>query len=342
MPVIVQTEELLNLYSSLPILDVRSEGEFAKGHIPGAINMPLFNNEERAVVGTLYKQTGKEAALEKGLEFVGPKMASMVRQARELAGAGKKIALYCWRGGMRSGSVAWLLETAGLEVFLLQGGYKAYRRAVLELFDQPLPLKILGGYTGSGKTELLKEMKILGAQVIDLEALAHHKGSAFGALGQPEQPSSEQFENELYRQLREMDLTQPIWMEDESRNMGKVYLPQQLYRRIQESSIYFIERSLEVRIEFLMQHYGTFPASALEKAIYKIQKRLGDELFRYILEQLYAGNFREVCTKLLNYYDRAYNRLTSQRNQELVQFIQIPDQLTNQQIAEILLKYESN
>jgi len=342
MPVILQTEELLNMYSSLPMLDVRSEGEYAQGHIPGAINMPLFNNEERAVVGTLYKQTGKEAALEKGLEFVGPKMASMVRQAREIAGASKKIALYCWRGGMRSGSIAWLLETAGLEVFLLQGGYKAYRRAVLELFDQPLPLKILGGYTGSAKTEILQEMKTMGVQVIDLEALAHHKGSAFGALGQPQQPTSEQFENELYRQLCQMDLSQPIWMEDESRNMGKVYLPQQLYRRIQECSMYFIERPLKVRVEFLMQHYGIFPISALEEAIHKIKKRLGDELFRYILEQLHAGNLRDVCTKLLNYYDRAYYRLTSQRNQELVLRIPFPDQLTIHQIAEMILTYESH
>lgn len=340
MPAIIQTEELF--HTPLPLLDVRSEGEYAKGHIPGAINMPLFSNEERAIVGTLYKQTGKDAAFEKGLEIVGPKMAGMVRQARKIAGTNKKIALYCWRGGMRSGSVAWLLETAGLEVVLLQGGYKAYRRTVLAMFEQPLPLKILGGYTGSAKTEILHEMKKLGAQVIDLEALAHHKGSAFGALGQPEQPGTEMFENELHRQLMAMDKNQPIWMEDESRNMGKVYLPQQLYRRIQESPLYFIERSQEQRVNYLMQHYGIFPANELETAIHKIKKRLGDEMYRNILERLHAGNLREVCTNLLNYYDRAYNRLTAQRNQKLVHRIPIPAHYSNQEIAKMMIAYESH
>ncbi|MCX7744361.1 MAG: tRNA 2-selenouridine(34) synthase MnmH [Flavobacteriales bacterium] len=340
MPAILQPYELLN--TSIPLLDVRSEGEYVRGHIPGANNLPLFTDEERAVVGTLYNQIGKDEAFEKGLEIVGPKMAQMVRKARKIAGINKDIALYCWRGGMRSQSVGWLLETAGFNVFLLEGGYKAYRRMVLELFEQPLPLYVLGGYTGSGKTEILYEIKKQGGQIIDLEALAHHKGSAFGALGQPEQPSSEMFENELHRQLMTMNLNQPIWIEDESRNMGKVYLPQQLYRCIQQSPLFFIERSLEQRVDYLMQHYGIYPADELEKAIHKIKKRLGDEMYRYILNLLYSGKLKEVCINLLNYYDRAYKRLTAQRNQELVQFIPIADHYTNQHIAKILLDYESH
>ena len=158
---------------------------YASGHIPGAHNIPLFTNEERAIIGTLYVQVGKDPAVERGLELVGPKLADFVRQARELS-AGKPLFLYCWRGGMRSGSMAWLFRTAGFKTFLLKGGYKAYRRSFIDLLDKyPWKIVVLGGPTGCGKTEILHRLQEKGQQVIDLEGLAHHKGSAFGALGEP-------------------------------------------------------------------------------------------------------------------------------------------------------------
>ncbi|MEY2794218.1 MAG: hypothetical protein RJA76_2210, partial [Bacteroidota bacterium] len=180
----------------VPILDVRSPGEFKRAHIPNALSLPLFTDEEREKVGICYKHQGKEKAVELGLEFVGPKLVNFVKYAKKVAFEGE-ILVHCWRGGMRSASMAWLLETAGLKVFLLEGGYKSYRNFVLKIQSEPLPLRVLGGKTGSGKTELLREMKNAGFQVIDLEDLAKHRGSAFGHFGLEEQPSSEHFENLL-------------------------------------------------------------------------------------------------------------------------------------------------
>jgi len=180
-----------------PVIDVRSPGEFVRGHIPGAHSVPLFTDEERAVVGTLYKQQGRDAAVREGLRIVGPKLATIVDEARALAPDGR-IGVHCWRGGERSGSVAWLLDKAGFtEVFTLKRGYKAFRQHVLEAFNMPHDLRVLGGYTGTGKTETLAHLRELGEQVIDLEGLAHHKGSSFGALGEEPQPTTEHFENLL-------------------------------------------------------------------------------------------------------------------------------------------------
>ncbi|HLG04366.1 MAG TPA: tRNA 2-selenouridine(34) synthase MnmH, partial [Bacteroidia bacterium] len=196
----------------LPVIDVRSPGEFAHGHIPGAINLPLFSDEERAKVGTVYKKDGREQAILLGFELVGPKMADFSRKGMELAVA-KRILVHCWRGGMRSGVVAWVFETVGLEVFTLQKGYKAYRNFVLKEFEKPLNLRIVGGETGTGKTEILHALRKKGEQVIDLEAIAAHRGSAFGALGQPAQPTSEQFENDLHHAISELDPAKIIWIE---------------------------------------------------------------------------------------------------------------------------------
>ena len=183
---------------NVPLLDVRSPAEFEQGHIPGAINVALFTNEERARVGTIYKTQGKDEAVLEGLRIVGPKMASIVEQALELAPE-RKLKVHCWRGGMRSGSVGWLLRQAGFSVEVLNGGYKAYRQKVLQELANPFNFVVVGGPTGSGKTHVLKALQNSGEQVIDLEGLAHHRGSAFGHMGLEEQPSSEYFENLLQR-----------------------------------------------------------------------------------------------------------------------------------------------
>ena len=184
-----------------PILDVRSPDEYNRGHIPGALSLPLFNNEERSAVGTLYLQKGSKEAMLKGLELVGPKMKEFVSQASGLTPEGE-LALYCWRGGMRSNSMAWLFNTSGIKSHTLEGGYKSWRRHIHDFFGQPVAkLVVIGGMTGTGKTEILEEIERKGGQVVHLERLARHKGSVFGHLGMPAQPSTEQFENELYSGL---------------------------------------------------------------------------------------------------------------------------------------------
>ena len=217
--------EFLRESNTRVLLDVRSPGEYGQGHIPGALSFPLFTDAERALVGTCYKQNSREAALELGLELVGPKMAGSVREARTLA-PHRRLAVHCWRGGQRSGSMAWLFRQAGFDVVTLEGGYKNFRRYVLESFDDTgLQLMVVGGRTGSGKTQVLKELARLGEQIIDLEAIAHHKGSAFGSIGEPEQPTVEQFENDLFQALRMLDPQRRVWIENESRSIGRVYTP---------------------------------------------------------------------------------------------------------------------
>ena len=190
MAKVLSADEFIKRAESTPLLDVRSPGEYAHAHIPGALSLPLFSDDERAKVGTLYKNQGKVASVQKGLEFVGPKLKGFTKFALKLGS--EELLMHCWRGGMRSSSMAWLMESVGLRVLLLDGGYKAYRKMVLESFESPMKIILLGGYTGSGKTELLLQLNEAGEQIVDLEGLANHKGSAFGALGQPDQPSTEQ------------------------------------------------------------------------------------------------------------------------------------------------------
>ncbi|MBK8554971.1 MAG: tRNA 2-selenouridine(34) synthase MnmH [Lewinellaceae bacterium] len=225
MDQVVDTLELLAMMDERVLLDVRSPGEYAQGHIPGAFSFPLFSDEERARVGTTYKQANPEAALLLGLDLVGPKMGHFVVEALKLS-RNKKLAVHCWRGGQRSKSMAWLLRLAGCDVVTLNGGYKAFRHEALDQYHlHPYNLRVVGGRTGSGKTKVLQALRDMGEQIIDLEGLAHHKGSAFGAIGEQEQPSVEQFENDLFFALRALDPQKRIWIENESRSIGRVYIP---------------------------------------------------------------------------------------------------------------------
>jgi tRNA 2-selenouridine synthase len=291
----------------VPILDVRSPGEFSRAHIPEAISMPLFSDEERAVVGTLYKSEGRDAAMLQGLRYVGPRMAEMVEQARSHCPAGV-VRVHCWRGGGRSGSVGWLLSKAGLRASTLSGGYKAFRRHVLESFDAPPAFRVLGGYTGSGKTHVLRALAGEGVRTIDLEALACHKGSAFGALGQGQQPTTEHFENLLWRELSSADASRPVWIEDESLMIGTVRLPQGIYDAIRKAPLFFIEVPLEHRVKRLVQEYGNFDPTLLAEAITRIGRRLGPQHCKDALEALDQGDLETVATIALGYYDKAYSR----------------------------------
>ena len=290
------------------IIDVRTPAEFEQGHIANAINIPLFSDEERVVVGTIYKQIGKDEAIEKGLEFVGVKMADMVREAKKYSN-GKPLYLYCWRGGMRSGSVAWLFSTAGIETYLLTGGYKAYRRdfdVFLEKAD--FKLIILSGATGCGKTAALKLIRERGEQVIDLEGLANHKGSVFGGFGQEKQPTTEEFINRLHHQFREYDTERVIWCEGESMLIGHVYLPRMLYDKMQISHKIVIEMTTEQRLDRLMVEYGEFSLDLYEMAFNKIRKRNGSDVTDQAINLIKEGDILEAAKIALAYYDKSYRK----------------------------------
>ncbi|HHV04009.1 MAG: tRNA 2-selenouridine(34) synthase MnmH [Bacteroidales bacterium] len=223
------------------------------------------------------------------------------------AASGGSLLFYCWRGGMRSASVAWLMESVGIRCYTLEKGYKAYRNHVLGFFEHlPHPLKVLGGLTGSGKTERLRQMAGAGEQVIDLEGLAGHKGSAFGNLGLPPQPSTEHFQNLLFDAFSHLDPERPVWVEDESKNVGKCSLPDGLWKKMQQADFYFLPASDQERIDRLMKEYAGFNAGLLEQAILKIEKRLGFDQCRKAVEACRKGDTGAALVICLTYYDKAY------------------------------------
>lgn len=303
----------LNKSKNLPVIDVRSPAEYAEGHIPGAYNIPLFDNGERKQVGTTYKQQGKEEALLLGLDLVGPKMRFFVEKAQQVAPE-RETLVYCWRGGMRSESFAWLLNMAGIKAHTLEGGYKAYRRHLLTAFQQPRNLIILTGETGSGKTAILQALAELGEQVVDLEAIAHHRGSAFGGIGMGEQPTTEQFHNDLYHRWQTLDPAKKIWVEDESFSIGKVKIPHELWDQMDQASVVKVNLPKPLRIKRLVEEYGKYDRSALRLAILKIQKRLGGLRIRQATEALEDDRLEEVAAILLDYYDKSYQRCLAKKD----------------------------
>ncbi len=303
-----------------PLIDLRSPAEFAQGHIPGATNLPLFNNDERAEVGTLYKQQGRQAAVLHGLALVGPRMVSLgtallaaLAEHRTASSAPAQphnapcLRLHCWRGGMRSGSVAWLAGQLDLPVLLLGGGYKAYRHWVLELFERPWPLRLLGGRTGCGKTDLLLALRQQGVAVMDLEGHAHHRGSSFGALGLPPQPSSEHYENLLAADLASLEGADEIWLEAESSQVGRCRIPAGLWRQMKEAPALEIQRPLEQRVSQLVAIYGMQDPAGLAEATQRIAKRLGPQRTALALEAIAAADWASACRQMLDYYDRCYD-----------------------------------
>lgn len=302
---ILNPEDFLTLKKSLPVVDVRSPGEFTEGHISGAINIPIFNDDERAIVGTLYKKTGRVPAIEKGLEIVGPKMAQFVREAIRIASSGQLL-VHCWRGGMRSESMAWLFERVGIKCFILEGGYKSYRNYLLERAGNIPHLMVIEGHTGSGKTEILYHLKEMGEQIIDLEGLANHKGSVFGGIGQQPQPTTQQFQNDLLDELLGMDLSKKVWIEGESQTVGRVFLPDPLWERMNATQNIEILVPRTDRISRLVKEYGALPDELMENAIQCIVKRLGDQRMKEILACYREKELHDVADKLLEYYDQTY------------------------------------
>ena len=301
-----------------PLLDVRSPGEYEQGHIPGAISYPLFTNEERAQVGICYKQQGRDAAVELGFDLLGPKLGDMVRQAKAIA-PDRCLRVHCWRGGMRSGGVAWGLEMAGFQITTLNGGYKAYRRQAREVFSTPRKLIVLGGMTGTGKTQILHALAAQGEQVLDLEGLANHRGSSFGSLDMPPQPSTEHFENLICDRLSLLDSTRPVWIEAESKRVGTCRVPSELFQQMDAAPTLEIVRPLEERLDILVEVYGNTNRDELIAATERIRKRLGGQRTQTAIDLIRQESPREVCKIVLDYYDRTYRYDLERRSQVIPQ-----------------------
>ncbi len=323
------------------IFDVRTPAEFAKGHIPGAINLPLFSDEERVTVGTMYKQEGKRPAILHGLDLVGPKMSKLVTEVEILAGSPKKakpFVVHCWRGGMRSKSVGWLLDLYGFNISILEGGYKAYRAWVRFQFEKSLNLIVIGGHTGSGKTLLLEGLKDAGKNVVDLEGLANHRGSAFGSLGLSDQPTQQQFENKLAAVLSKLS-TEEIWIEDEGRTVGKCQIPDILFKTIRSAQVIFIQKSVEARLDFLVEIYGEASTKVLAERFENIKKRIGSKRLSDALALLEEKDIRGAARIALAYYDKSYTYGLSQRDQERVFFLEIGDDENDLEIVTHAIKF---
>ena len=305
IPQKINVIRFLELSGITPIADVRSPSEFNSGHIPGAINIPLFDDKERAAVGTKFKKEGRLPAILEGLKYTGPEMSSKLENALKIAKNGKLL-VHCWRGGMRSEAMAWLFSLADIETEVLDGGYKSYRHHILESLSVKRKMIVLGGMTGSSKTHILKYLKTTGQQVVDLEGLANHKGSAFGALGQPAQPSTEQFANILFNDWKQLSSDLPVWVEDESRNIGSVFMPDSFYLNMQDTPAVILMMDVKTRLLRLIEEYSTYSPESLKTLVLKISKRLGGDKTKDAIDAIEKGDFAKAIELVLYYYDKAY------------------------------------
>lgn len=300
---IISIDEFLRLRDQLPVVDVRSEREYEAGHIRSAVNIPLLNNQERIIVGTTYKQKGQQEAIKVGFKLVGPRLADIVSTTEQVGG---ELLVHCWRGGMRSGNFCHFMNMAKMKTHQLQGGYRNYRQRALESFKKRFKLIALSGYTGSGKTDVLRALAAEGEQILDLEKIAHHKGSVFGGLMMPPQPTTEQFQNDLFEEILRLDLSKRIWIEDESIAIGEIFLPEDFWNQMTTSTLFEIDVLKEIRIKRLVQEYGIADPAQFLSAMTRITKKLGGQHFNAAKEKLLVGDMSSVIDILLTYYDKAY------------------------------------
>ncbi len=317
----ISLPDFLSLRNELPVVDVRSQGEYGEGHIQGAVNLPILNNEERIAVGTDYKQKGQKEAIKTGFRLVGPRLESMINEAEKIS-AGRELLVHCWRGGMRSNNFCQFVGMAGIKTHSLAGGYKAYRQAALESFGKAFKFILLTGCTGSGKSEVLRALKEKGAQILDLEALASHKGSAFGHLMMGTQPTTEQFQNDLFEEILKLDLSKPIWVEDESIAIGKIFLPNEFWQTMHNSPLVKMEVSKDVRVTRLVNEYGDADKGEFLAIMGKITKKLGGQNFNAAKEKLLQGDMASTIEILLTYYDKAYLNSIEKRKEKVLKVVE--------------------
>ena len=309
------------------VIDVRTPLEYEQGHIIDAVNIPLFTNDERVVVGTCYKQQGRQAAILLGFELIGDRWAKYIREVEQLLNPKKsnKVLVHCWRGGMRSGAMAWALSMYGFDVYLLKGGYKSARKHYLNALLQPYPILILSGKTGCAKTLLLHELKTLDEQIIDLEQLTNHTGSSFGSKGNDAQPTQEQFENELAYALLHLNKSERIWIENESIIIGKRMIPLNIFQQMRDANIIDIQRPIEQRVDFLDSEYGILPKDFLKESVMKISKRLGPNETKMTLQAIDENHMKDFIQLVLAYYDKTYQRGQEKRNPETIFSLPLSD-----------------
>ena len=301
----ITADRFLELAEYIPVCDVRSPSEFKSGHLPGAVNIPLFNDKERESVGIIYKKEGRIPAVLEGLKQSSSSLSLKLSQALNVSKNGRLL-VHCWRGGMRSEAMAWLFSLGDIETEILEGGYKSYRNYILQNLSEKKRVIVLGGLTGSSKTHIIKFLKSSGQQIIDLEGLANHKGSAFGSLGQLPQPTTEQFANMLYYEWNSIEKNLPLWLEDESRNIGSVFIPDKFYENMQDTPAIILMMDVKKRLPRLMKEYSEYPAESLKESILKISKRLGGDNTKDAIDAVEIGDYAKAIEITLNYYDKAY------------------------------------
>jgi tRNA 2-selenouridine synthase len=313
----ITINDFAGLPEPIPLVDVRTPAEFEQGEVPGAFNIPIFSNEERINVGTTYKQVGREQAILLGFDLTGSKWSGFIKRALEIAPA-KKIAVHCWRGGMRSGAMAWAFDLYGFDVYLIRGGYKSFRRWSAEQFEKPYRLTVLGGKTGSGKTKILHQLRSMGEQILDLEDLAQHQGSSYGTMNSMIQPTQEQFENNLAFELNRLDRQRQIWVEDESLTIGKRCIPKAFWNQMRDSPLLHLNVPVQHRIDLLVKEYGTLDQDFLISCTERIWKRLGPEQTKNAIQAIRENRMSDFIRIVLVYYDKTYTTGLNKRDKESI------------------------
>jgi len=294
------------------IIDVRSPAEFALDHIPGSINYPVLNNEERAQIGTLYKQVSPFAAKKLGAAIVSRNIAQHLEQSMLDHPREWRPLIYCWRGGERSGAFTHVLNRIGWKAMQLEGGYQGFRRIVIDDLDlaaKQFQFQVICGMTGTGKTRILHELQSLGAQVLDLEGLAIHRGSVLGNEPDSEQPSQKGFETALWNALQSLDPSKPVFIESESKKVGGVHIPDALMETIRNGLCIELRSSLPTRVSWLLHEYHHFleNTAQFKEKLGLLTTRYGKVQIAEWFNQIDAGDFNPLVTDLLvKHYDPAY------------------------------------
>lgn len=309
----IELDKALQLQSEGALLvDVRTPAEFSEATIPGAVNVPIFSNEERVRVGTLYKQEGKSVARKLGIELVAPKIPRLLEQVEQLRPGHKgPVIVFCWRGGMRSLAMTSFMNLAGIHARQLIGGHKAFRSHVCAYFEQQQwpPIYVLRGLTGVGKTQVLHRLAEQGFPVVDLEGLANHRGSAFGALGLEPQPSQKMFEAMLWQRLRQLESAEYLLTEGESLHIGRLLVPKRFHQTMQLQTSLWLKASLEFRTKIILEDYPAIDRlrEQFEKPICALKERLGKKIVAQLLDLLHSGQWEQLVYELMvHYYDPLY------------------------------------